>query len=1301
MVMATDVEGELNGGPFVRTYVTGNVAVGATPSSNLIALIEVQRGEKDDTDRINNHLAAVNRRLAPWARIARHNLLVVDVLPITGKGSLHRKLAAASFTEEIARLRSLCARRAVLDGLAIILGEEVSTSDPLWSLALSSNQIAALNAYIARTTAVTIPIAIFSTVEVVIDLQDEVAKRVLEGNHGPSRKASRRNVGGTSTDARPASVAIRVSPCACLAESQPRTTYGRLFWDAGFFRIAEEEAVYVKPQQRLALELCYEALQDALIRPVDLKGKRVGVFCAADSLDGYEMELKKGLGHSGPDNKFWGHGVTGASLPGRISHFFGFEGPSTMIETACSASLVALHAAQRSLLYGDCDLALVGGISTSLNPDHPVYMLASNMASRTGVSFAFGRDADGMLPADGAVFVVIQRTADVEREGAADIVHSFLDSIQTCHQGSSSNMAMTRSDAQHRLHLDVLSAARIKPSDVGLIEAHGTGTRLGDGVEARAIALTFGAEPRTSPFFVSSSKTVFGHTFEAAGLLGVAKAAMCLERGVVPPHHVVAMEDEYDFARLSGVVPHAVTRMPAPLYALTCSFGFSGIMAASVIRRSEGRQSALCTPTLDLPNVLFLSATDESRLIDLARACREYLEQHGCTQDALGALQSTINAGRDMFTIRRAIYAQIQHFSDPSPYEAGRRMSAALQKFVEEGSGMKRVTRSRFCASGGIVIQFSGVGALKVGVARDLFLGVRAYRDAFLEAAAVFQEQEPTLDIVQILYPASEAYGRASEAALQDTRNAQPCQFCVSYAQFRALKLHLGNIDAVFGHSFGEIVAACASGLLTLSQACELVLLRSKACASAWYSSTQRQGAMKAVRASREVVEASIARLDHCEVNVAAVNDIDAVTVSGPLDELKRLHKELVAIGISSRDLQTHSIAFHHSRLDVHSEAISRWQERQPPTGRGNIKRNNPTFFSCSSDDTDCLPDWRRHLVEPVEYYRTVSRVTDKIKPMKVIEIGLASELTSLCKRNSSKKKEVRSNFRVGAEEQFLSTHSPDGTSLFSETLGSLHESGFTVLWPGSLKRANIRQSIWSKKCHWPLPIGRVSPCDWYRVRETRDFVVLQSTIEASSLEMDAGGLLRHCERAVAFERGSTPLLHSVETFSCRLQGMLELRARIALGSAVSNLAMMVRPAGCSKESGWQLVIEACINFDQDSDAALARATDSVTTVSPATTACPTPFLEYGFSTMSQRKSVGSEAQWRSTRGALIGQDKEPFEISASTHPVGKLVGSLLWLGIDSSSLDSCSTHARLPAHLSSSWLSGDGELRATYTHRS
>lgn len=435
-------------------------------------------------------------------------------------------------------------------------------------------------------------------------------------------------------------------------------------FDAPFFRVSPAEAETMDPQQRLLLELCWEAIENASHAAARLAGSRTGVFVGASGSDYTRLLDQSGQ----PAEAHYGTGSSMAVLANRISYFFDFRGPSLLVDTACSSSLVAVHEAVRSLRGGECDMALVGGVNLILHPANSIAYYKAGMLSKDGQCKTFDSRADGYVRSEGAVVVVLKPLSRALAEG--DRVHAVIRGTACNHGGQASGLTVPNPEQQGRLLLDAWRAAGLDPRHMGYIEAHGTGTPLGDPIEVQGIrhafAAAFGGEgpPQEWRCGLGSVKTNLGHLEAAAGLAGFLKVVLCLRHGVLPPSlHLRQPNPHVD---LSGSGLHLVDRMQpwqppapdAPRVAGVSSFGSGGtnghVVLAEHRRQESPAEAGIAADAEAGPVVFVLSARTPQQLRDYAESFVRWMDGAGA-EAPLASLAHRLQVGRQAMEERLAL----------------------------------------------------------------------------------------------------------------------------------------------------------------------------------------------------------------------------------------------------------------------------------------------------------------------------------------------------------------------------------------------------------------------------------------------------------------------------------------------------------------------------------------------------------------------------------------------------------------------------------------------------------------------
>ncbi|WP_203721054.1 type I polyketide synthase, partial [Paractinoplanes brasiliensis] len=609
-------------------------------------------------------------------------------------------------------------------------------------------------------------------------------------------------------------------------------------FDAGFFGISPREALAMDPQQRLLLETSWAALEDAGLDPAGLRGSGTGVYVGTNGQD-YPMLLNA----SQTDGEgFGGTGSAASVMSGRVAYTLGLEGPAVSVDTACSASLVAMHLAGQALRSGECSLALAGGVSIMTTPWTFVEFAKQNGLAADGRIKAFADAADGTGWGEGVGVLVLERLSDAERNGHR--VLAVMRGSAVNQDGASNGLTAPNGPSQQRVIRQALANAGLEPADIDAVEAHGTGTRLGDPIEAQALMATYGqGRPADRPLWLGSIKSNIGHTQAAAGVAGVIKMILAMRNGVLPQTlNVDAPTSQVDWT--AGAVRLLTASRPWEAdgrrrRAGVSSFGVSGTNAHVILEEAAPSPA----PVEALPVVpLVLSARSEQALTDQAARLREFLDER---PDAdLARVARVLLTGR----------AGLPHRAVVLGADRGELLN---------GLADVDAVRGQTVAGTGLVFVFPGQGGQWTGMGLGLWEQEPVFAAAMQRCAAVL---EPLVD-----WSLREALGDA--AMLERIDVVQPALWAINVS-LAELWRHWGVVPAaVIGHSQGEIAAACAVGALSLADGARVVVLRSKAMAS-----IAGDGGMVSVPRPLAEVEPLLGRFG---LDVAAVNGPSQVVLSG------------------------------------------------------------------------------------------------------------------------------------------------------------------------------------------------------------------------------------------------------------------------------------------------------------------------------------------------------------------------------------------------------------------------------------
>ena len=721
-------------------------------------------------------------------------------------------------------------------------------------------------------------------------------------------------------------------------------------FDANFFGISPREAELLDPQQRLLLELAWESLEDAGIPAGRLAGSNTGVYLGISGLD-YGMRMLDDL------SVMAAHSMTGNTMSmaaNRLSYFFDMHGPSFAVDTACSSSLVALHQACNALNQGEVDAALVGGVNLLLHPYPFVGFTKASMLSSYGRSRAFGANGEGYVRGEGAVVMLLKPLARAQRDG--DRIHAVIRASGVNTDGArKSGLTIPSVEGQIELMRAVLARSGLAAGDIDYIEAHGTGTAIGDPIEANTIGTVYGTQPRSRALPIGSIKSNIGHLEPASGLAGLVKAVLVLQRGEIPPTlHAQTLNPHIDFAGLGLQPVQAAMPLPPadrPRYAAVNSFGFGGANAHVILQvdaspatvRRQGPAKARSRAT-SLP--LVISARHDAALRALAGRYGDLLDAGADPQD----LCASAWLQRDWLGHRLALRRLDEHSVQ------------ALRAYAHGGKpGDALVIEKQLPGTARIALVYSGNGSQWTGMGRRLLDQSDTFRRHFAKASVLIRAHGGP-DVQAIL--ASD-----DPAVLADTANAQPALFALQVAITETLRAQGLEATAATGHSVGEIAAAWACGALTLDQAARVIVARSRAQAP-----LRGHGTMAVVGLSGEAAQARIDELGLTgQVSVAAENSRQTTTVSGTAEALKQLQTELRASGVSYIALDL-DYAFHSASMDpIRDHLLADLADLAPPTtGAGFYSTVSGTPVAHATLGADY---WWQNVRQPVRFRQAIEHL--------------------------------------------------------------------------------------------------------------------------------------------------------------------------------------------------------------------------------------------------------------------------------------------------------------------------------------
>jgi len=751
-------------------------------------------------------------------------------------------------------------------------------------------------------------------------------------------------------------------------------------FDPAVFSISPREAAQMDPQQRLLLMLVWEALEDAGLPPSELAGRNVGVYVGNSGIDHNNRFFFDPAG----TDPYMMTGNTGALISNRISYIFDLHGPSMTIDTACSSSLVALDEAVNALRAGQIDTAIVAGVSLLLSPFPFVGFSAASMLSEQGLCRPFDKDAYGYVRAEGGVVLVLQRSGERGPDTAgchARIVETGVNS-----DGRTVGVALPSADYQARLLEEVYGRAGVEPASLAFIEAHGTGTRVGDPAEAAALGRILG-QPRPEPLPVGSVKSNIGHLEPASGIAGLLKAMLALEHDLLPASlHFRTPNPDIPFDELNIRIndqPRKLARQDARRFAGVSNFGFGGtnvhvILTDPPAPGKNGGKGKSASPQ----TILLLSAQCRGALKALAGEYAERLGRHG-GPDA-GALMNAALWRRERMAERLVVFGD-----DPETLVNG------LNAFAggKESAGM---ATGRAAANDlAVALVYSGNGSQWAGMGQGAFNRSERFRATFRQIDRLFTGISGW-SLEQSLFA-----GDLAEQ-LKSTRTAQPLLFALQVALTDALREMGLDIRAVIGHSVGEVAAGWASGALTLEQAVRIIHARSE-----HQENVRGKGLMVAVMLPEAEVQGVLdSDDDFSGICVSAVNSARSVTVSGPTGAIEHFIRHALRNNWLHKLLDI-DYPFHNALIDpVREDLIGALEDIRP--GETKIPYYSTVTGTALAGSELTADYWWDNIRQPVRFNDAVMnaaragcRLFLEIGPKPVL-YGYLNEITGELEKNCS-----------------------------------------------------------------------------------------------------------------------------------------------------------------------------------------------------------------------------------------------------------------------------------------------------------
>lgn len=740
-------------------------------------------------------------------------------------------------------------------------------------------------------------------------------------------------------------------------------------FDNRFFDIPPDEALRMDPQQRLLLEVSWEALEHAGIIPESLRLSRTGVFVGVSSTDYVRLVSASAQQKS----TIWDNtGGSSSIIANRISYFLDIQGPSIVIDTACSSSLVAVHLACRSLSTWDCDIALVGGTNVLISPEPWGGFREAGILSQTGCCHAFDKSADGMVRGEGCGVIVLQRLSDARLEGRR--ILAILTGSAVNQDGKSNGIMAPNPSAQIGVLENACKSARVDPLEIGYVEAHRTGTSLGDRIEAHALGMVFGRKrPGSGPLMIGSIKPNIGHLEGAAGIAGLIKAVLMVERGsLLPSGGFTEPNPAIPFTELGLRVVDELQEWPVvagrPRRAGVSSFGFGGTNAHVIVEEAGSVGADTVSGRADVGGsgggvvAWVISGKTASALAAQAGRLGRYVRARPAL-DVVDVGYSLVST-RSVFDHRAVVVGQTRD-----------ELLAGLAGVVA-GRPEAGVVCGVGKPAGKTAFVFAGQGSQWLGMGSELYAAYPVFAEAL---DAVVDELDRHLR-----YPLRDVIWGHDQDLLNTTEFAQPALFAVEVALYRLLMSWGVRPGLVLGHSVGELAAAHVAGALCLPDAAMLVAARGRL-----MQALPAGGAMFAVQAREDEVAPMLGH----DVSIAAVNGPASVVISGAHDAVSAIADRLRGQGRRVHRLAV-SHAFHSALMEpmiAEFTAVA----AELSVGLPTIPVISNVTGQLVADDFASADYWARHI-------RAVVRFGDSVRSAhcagasRFIEVGPGGGLTSL-----------------------------------------------------------------------------------------------------------------------------------------------------------------------------------------------------------------------------------------------------------------------------------------------------------------
>ena len=815
-------------------------------------------------------------------------------------------------------------------------------------------------------------------------------------------------------------------------------------FDANFFGISPRDAENMDPQQRLMLEVTWEALENAGLKISDLASRPIGVYVGGFMLD--HMITQMSHPNRSQINQYSAAGMMMTMLSNRVSHTFDFRGPSLSIDTACSSSLVAFHYACQDVWSKACEMAVVGGVNVMTRPEYPMGMCKGQFLARDGECKSFDARGDGYGRAEGAGVVLLKPLSKAIADG--NDIWAMVIASGTNQDGHTPGISMPSGEAQSRLIRQVCDKFQVDPRTIQYVECHGTGTAIGDPTEANSIGQCYGqGRSGDERVIIGSIKSNVGHMEACAGVAGVIKAVLTLHHGETSPlGNLQTPNPSIPFEELGVRLSdnrYKLNKDNGPVRVAVNSFGYGGSNAHAILEAFSFDGSAVPPPRsngkreeLDIDCMVYLpiSAKSAKAAEDLGRRYAEMLESGVALRD----LVFTLTRRRAHLNYRAIVAGSSEN-----------ELRTNLKAWVDGTSTDKVMTGQAPYGSGNPkpVFVFTGMGPQWWGMGQELYRDNPIYRSAVIEADNAFQR-------VSGFSALGEMLKAETESQIQKTEYAQPANLLIQIGLLAVLRSRGIEPAACVGHSVGELSAAYAAGVLSLDDVVHVCYHRSQQQAKA-----KGVGRMLAVglslEASRKVVSDTDGR-----VSIAAINGATNITLAGDTVEIERIASELTQQNIFNRLLEV-EVAYHSPTMDPLMEPLRQSLLKVEPQ-----LPKTPLYSTVTGERVHGIAYgadyWPENIRRPVEFVAAINHIIAdgythfiEVGPHPVLATGIKE-----CIQNSGK--ECRNFFTLRRK----SAEAPLLDNLFLE----FYAQGGDIRWEDRVthgKIIDLPNYAWQRELHW------------------------------------------------------------------------------------------------------------------------------------------------------------------------------------------------------------------------------------------